>query len=131
MPDIVLKELQEQVADFHNRWQTAMTVNQQQAETIAAAQATNERLREALQKGHRQLIYKLGGTYKDGYGGSDRDAEAAVLMYEALALPNDTTALDARLAAERERCAKVAQKFEPDERCDYVTYTSDAIRSMK
>ena len=32
-------------------------------------------------------------------------------------------------AAEREACAKVAEKFEPDEKLDYVTYASTAIRA--
>ena len=30
---------------------------------------------------------------------------------------------------EREACAKVAEKFEPDEKLDYVTYASTAIRA--
>ena len=32
-------------------------------------------------------------------------------------------------AQEREECAKVAAKFEPDEKTIYVTYPSDAIRA--
>ena len=32
-------------------------------------------------------------------------------------------------AAEREASAKVAEKFEPDEKLDYVTYASTAIRA--
>ena len=34
------------------------------------------------------------------------------------------------VAAERERCAKIARRFEPDERSSHVTYASDAIRGM-
>ena len=32
-------------------------------------------------------------------------------------------------AKEREACAKVAEKFEPDEKTSYVTYASTAIRA--
>ena len=31
--------------------------------------------------------------------------------------------------AEREACAKVAERFEPDEKTSYVTYASTAIRA--
>ena len=30
---------------------------------------------------------------------------------------------------EREACAKVAERFEPDEKCSYVEYASAAIRA--
>ena len=32
-------------------------------------------------------------------------------------------------AKEREACAKVAERFEPDEKISYVTYASTAIRA--
>jgi hypothetical protein len=32
-------------------------------------------------------------------------------------------------AEEREACAKVAERFEPDEKTSYVTYASTAIRA--
>lgn len=32
-------------------------------------------------------------------------------------------------ADEREACAKVAERFEPDEKTSYVTYASTAIRA--
>ena len=32
-------------------------------------------------------------------------------------------------ADEREECAKVAERFEPDEKTSYVTYASTAIRA--
>jgi hypothetical protein len=32
-------------------------------------------------------------------------------------------------AAEREACAKVAERYEPDEKTSYVTYASSAIRA--
>jgi len=37
----------------------------------------------------------------------------------------------AKLVAEKEReaCAKVAERFEPDEKTSYVTYASTAIRA--
>ena len=38
-------------------------------------------------------------------------------------------AIDEAVAAEREACAKVAERFEPDEKTSYVTYASTAIRS--
>ena len=33
------------------------------------------------------------------------------------------------IAEEREACAKVAERFEPDEKTNYVTYASTAIRA--
>ena len=35
------------------------------------------------------------------------------------------------LAEMREKCAKVAERFEPDEKCSYVEYASAAIRAIK
>lgn len=40
-------------------------------------------------------------------------------------------AWDEATKAEREACAKVAEKFEPDEKTDYVTYASTAIRARE
>ena len=37
--------------------------------------------------------------------------------------------LDLAMAIEREACAKVAERFEPDEKTSYVTYASTAIRA--
>ena len=37
--------------------------------------------------------------------------------------------LDLAMALEREECAKVAERFEPDEKTSYVTYASTAIRA--
>ena len=33
------------------------------------------------------------------------------------------------VAKEREACAKIAERFEPDEKTSYVTYASTAIRA--
>lgn len=33
------------------------------------------------------------------------------------------------ILAEREACAKIAERFEPDEKCNYVKYASTAIRA--
>jgi hypothetical protein len=48
----------------------------------------------------------------------------------ALQTPKDLEAF-AKLvaAAEREACAKVAERFEPDEKTSYVTYASTTIRA--
>ena len=37
--------------------------------------------------------------------------------------------IEAAVLAEREACAKVAERFEPDEKTSYVTYASTAIRA--
>jgi len=37
--------------------------------------------------------------------------------------------IDAAVLEEREACAKVAERFEPDEKTSYVTYASTAIRA--
>ena len=37
--------------------------------------------------------------------------------------------IEEAVLAEREACAKVAEKFEPDEKTSYVTYASTAIRA--
>jgi len=37
--------------------------------------------------------------------------------------------IEEAVLAEREACAKVAERFEPDEKTSYVTYASTAIRA--
>jgi len=37
--------------------------------------------------------------------------------------------IEEAVLAEREACAKVAERFEPDEKTRYVTYASTAIRA--
>lgn len=77
---------------------------------IAAEQAYSERLREALESVKNSVV---GGGYEYS------------VMSEALALPSDTTALQARLAEERE---KVIALYSPDDTAqDWI----DKIRSMK
>jgi hypothetical protein len=82
---------------------------------LAAAQVQIAQLREALE------------TISDGENwGEDGCWESSSypdeIAMEALAIPTDTTALDARLAQERERCAVVAEKSE---------WIAAQIRSMK
>ena len=91
------------------------------SEQLAEAQAHIAQLREALER--IQMVW-------DGYANSDTYSPYLIAT-EALALPTDTAALDARLAqealrvrrecikdqqallaAERERCAVVAEKSE-------------------
>ena len=38
-------------------------------------------------------------------------------------------AVDVAIKLEREACAKIAERFEPDEKTSYVTYASTAIRA--
>lgn len=70
-------------------------------EQLAAAQATNERLREALKF---YMVPPIGQL-------NDHCIAAAKLGMAALALPNDTTALDARLAQERKEIANTCDRF--------------------
>ena len=44
-------------------------------------------------------------------------------------IPCSRIAVNAALAAEREACAKIAERFEPDEKCSYVNYASQQIRA--
>lgn len=69
-------------------------------EQLAAAQATNERLREAL-------ITLRSCTATEGQYG--RALQHTIT--EALAIPNDITALDARLAQERKEIACICDRF--------------------
>ena len=48
----------------------------------------------------------------------------------ALAIPNDSSALEARLAQERERCAKVCEEVEPTISSSATLECASAIRSM-
>lgn len=99
-------------------------------EQLAAAQATIERMRSLLPK----FCPKFGEV-------GTRDVDVAVKQKafdEALALPSDITALQARLAAEREKCAahldQVARDYKKasEELSALVAeYCTDAIRSMK
>ena len=74
---------------------------------IAAAQAHIAQLREAL-----EAMVLAAREHRMGLRIAD----------EALAISTDTTALDARLAQERERCAVVAEKSE---------WIAAQIRSLK
>lgn len=91
-------------------------------EQLAAAQAVNERLREAL--AHAIDVMKDGQL-------------ESPFCEKALALPNDTTALQARLAEEREKCASIAREataytqFQTVEHYKFASFIEDAIRSMK
>ena len=86
----------------------------QTQDQLAAAQATNERLREALKF---YMVPPIGQL-------NDHCVAAAKLGMAALAIPNDTTALDARLKEERERMIAL---YSPDDTAqDWI----DKIRSM-
>ena len=54
-----------------------------------------------------------------------------VLSKDALATPDDSSALDAALKAERERCAKVCLEMQQGWASDDHIECADAIRSMK
>jgi hypothetical protein len=86
-----------------------------QEEYITAAQAQVARLREAL-----ETISDEENWGEDGCWESSSYPDE--IANEALAIPTDTAALDARLAQERERCAVVAEKSE---------WIAAQIRSMK
>ena len=51
------------------------------------------------------------------------DRAKTVLVYAA------PVSFEAAVLAEREACAKIAERFEPDEKCNYVKYASAAIRA--
>lgn len=90
--------------------------NSEQRCQLAAAQATIERLREALEAVETTCSYN---GPEDEIGEHSCCHELSYLPHspdcwthlrtKALALPNDTTALDARLKEEREKCAMLAQ----------------------
>jgi uncharacterized protein (DUF3084 family) len=82
-------------------------------EELAAAQATNERLREALE----QVAEEKARGYH----------EIRSIALDVLALPNDTTALDARLKEEREKVIEWIKNNYQDHTLDGICY---AIRSM-
>lgn len=95
-----IAELERQLAkvtrerdDFEQARDIFERLNANHWQQLAASQAREQQLLDACRKGYLQLIHKVGGTYKEGYGGSCRDAEAAMLMYEALATKPDYTAL--------------------------------------
>jgi len=87
------------------------------AEQLAAAQAREQQLREAVEE-----IAKAARLNQSTWGIFIQD-----FCVKTLALPQDTSALDARLKEERERCAV---------KCDHMRYASNqdiaaAIRGMK
>jgi hypothetical protein len=51
--------------------------------------------------------------------------------HEVVGEPCLVDAIDAALAAERERCAKIAERYEPDQRASYVNYASQEIRALE
>jgi hypothetical protein len=82
-------------------------------EQLAAAQADNARLREAL-------------AYVLRVEDDALETKTFNRIKESLALPTDHAALDARLKAERERCAECVESVYADSRMEIA----DAIRSL-
>lgn len=93
----IAEDLREQVAALTNERDEALrvTFDVRVIEQLAAAQATIDRLREALKE--EASCGKRIGVFAS--------------TVEALALPNDTTALDARLAQERKEIADTCDRF--------------------
>jgi len=92
----------------------------QTQEQLAAAQAT---------------IAKLRGVFTDLQEYFELGTVGSEIVTNALAIPSDTTALQERLAAERERCAKVCDDYGADvSRHPMITNgaweCAKAIRSM-
>ena len=86
----------------------------------AAKDAVIERLREALMK----CTANIGRMLRDGEWYTPEEAlEAAT---EALAISNDDSALQERLSAERERCAKVCEECDTNH-----VYTNGSIKCAK
>jgi len=54
--------------------------------------------------------------------------EISVLKTDIEVLVKRIKLLEGALKLEREECAKIAEKYEPDEKLDYVTYASREIR---
>lgn len=108
-----IADLERQVAaltnekDIRQRSCEALVIcNKELNEQLAAAQAVNEKLRELLAEIEQMPIL---GWHKG-------------VASKALALPSDTTALQARLAEEREKCALKASNI--------CVEAVEAIRSM-
>lgn len=111
----IAEDLREQVADLTKERDEALrvTFDVRVIEQLAAAQATNERLREALE----QVAEEKARGYH----------EIRSIALDVLAIPNDTAALDARL-----RAAKVDVLREAAEKLhDYGNpWVSDGLRHM-
>lgn len=86
----------------------------------AAYEAHIAKLREALVDYDNQASEYDGRTSK----------ELGDRIKSLLALPTNDSALMERLKQERDRCAVIAKRYEPDERADGVDYPSDAIRGL-
>jgi hypothetical protein len=67
-------------------------------------------------------------TFKQWWDGIEWSLGAR-LLFKPLAQLFAEIAWNAAVRAEREACAKVAERFEPDEKTSYVTYASTAIRA--
>jgi hypothetical protein len=93
-----------------------------QEDYITAAQAQVAQFREALETISDEENWGEDGCWES----SSYPDEIAM---EALALPSDTAALDARLKKERERCAKVCEGHPDNLGAGYNFATT--IREMK
>lgn len=114
-----LEQLREQVATLTKERDCAYQGSEAQTqEQLAAAQATIERLREALEavettcsyNGQEDEIGEHSCCHEPSYRPHSPDCWTH-LRTKALALPNDTTALDARLAQERTEIADTCDCF--------------------
>ena len=96
------------------------TDHERLARNLLASQAREAKLREALE----DIKFCTAPEPDDG----SHHENAYLIATETVALPTDNTALQQRLAEERERCAKVCEdKYGGIEAC----HCADAIRSMK
>jgi len=114
----IAEDLREQAAALTQKLENMTGANMLNAnalrlnkEKLAAAQATNEQLREALENIRSA---SEPGDWPD--------------EFNTLAIPDNTAALDARLAQEREKCAGICDRFH--ERMMVPAECAAAIRSM-
>jgi len=95
-------------------------------ERLAASQAREAKLRLAAEAFSRARKHAQDyGHLAEAYYHADN------MNDEALAIPTDTTALDERLAQERERCAESIEFFGAAMNNNYGRECADAIRSLK
>lgn len=102
----------------------------------AAKDAVIAKMREALEETTALCINYEAVEEPDGY--QFTEAQAVIKQgKEALAIPNDDSALQERLAQERERCAELAEdataytQFQTVEHYKIARFIAAAIRSMK
>ena len=88
-----------------------------------------EMARQAGIEAESDTLCRFGGWVEPFVAFANHVAKHTLMNIDPSKFMSHQEVMEAARMAEREACAKVAERFEPDEKTSYVTYASTAIRA--